>query len=1241
MKWIEANHLEQWGRTTASEADLPALVADLICATIGGIKSIRFPSRGKGRVRGFDGVLESYEESLFVPIGKSVWELKSSANYKDKALEDFNKRTKETSVGEQADLTLVLVTPFTWDSSDRNKTLEAWVAEKKEAASWKDVVVIDGAMLEHWLDLAPAVAALWARGVIRGFSVNGIQSTEEYWREFAGRYDPKIIEELLTTERGAVVETVVNTMIGPPAKITIVADAPEFATAFAVAAIRSAPEETRQFIEARTLIVDTIEAGREMVGLKNMAFILRKAAARSPTSFAEQGPTVVPLSRWHRNDGGLPLPHQTSFSVKQVLLKIGLTEGRAETFARGCGGSLSALARMMGSGTYDPPAWEANMELLLPAFLAGSWDASNPLDQDILASLAGTPTYMAYEAQLRRFLNIEDAPLVVEANLFKVVAPIDAFVFAGRLIGEDHLDALRPLLLSVFGKLDPDPDPDKPYRSRPTDRHSDELRDGLATTLLLIAAWQKQAALSLAPGRGQVFADEVVRALPGLNSDYRVMASLKDELPLLAEAAPNSFLAALERMLEGSGAAIRPIFDEIESFSFPIPRHTGMLWALETLAWDPNWFRRACLILAGLATIDRGGRSANRPAHSLVDILLSWMPCTYASPELRLAVLDEIISDYPQVGWELVLKLLPDATTSTSGTSRPRLRGADFSPQPTLTHGDVWAAQRAASERALTLGSGDANRMGALLGSMLHFAAPERELGLDVLDYTLGSLDKPEREELWQALQDQIMRHKRFASTNWALDGEELAKLEAIANKHSPTDPVLLTSELFTFWGDDDDPDGLMRKRVEAVASLAAENGTEAIRALLHRSQQPHYVREAIEEANLGPMFLEQLLRAEVAEAPDGMHAGAYFSMFRRAGGALAALAVAADLLRTNTPATVAKLMRSWPTEPATWQAAASLGSEVLENYWTDLTPFHVKGDRRVLLTVIIQLMRRNRSIVALETCLNRIDEVPACLVLRMIDAIVGELNEGQKPRLSGLLDYELEETFKSLDKRNLPDMAIAQREYVLLALLERGQRPLKIHSLMARDPEMFHQILREIYRAENTEVTGVEQTDEQRARWRQAYKLLSHFSTVPGFTEAYPDQEVLNAWLAAMRALGVLHDRKDVTDIVVGNVLAHSPADDIDSIWPHRFVRDVLESSAGMIPRGIMTERVNMRGVTVRGVLDGGDQERNLAEQYRKDAAAIQKWPKSSAMLLAMAKRWDAYAEHEDIDARQRRLRS
>jgi len=159
MKWINAGNLEAWGRTTASETELPGLIADLISATASEISAIRFPRGEKGRVRGFDGVLESNEEALNVPIGGSVWEFKTSVEYKKYALEDFGKRTRETSPTDQAKLTLLLVTPFTWDSSDPTNKLEDWQRARKAESSWKDVKLIDGVQLAHPIQRAEVHSA--------------------------------------------------------------------------------------------------------------------------------------------------------------------------------------------------------------------------------------------------------------------------------------------------------------------------------------------------------------------------------------------------------------------------------------------------------------------------------------------------------------------------------------------------------------------------------------------------------------------------------------------------------------------------------------------------------------------------------------------------------------------------------------------------------------------------------------------------------------------------------------------------------------------------------------------------------------------------------------------------------------------------------------------------------------------------------------------------------------------------
>ena len=69
--------------------------------------------------------------------------------------------------------------------------------------------------------------------------------------------------------------------------------------------------------------------------------------------------------------------------------------------------------------------------------------------------------------------------------------------------------------------------------------YSEWLRDGLATTLLLFAVWGEVAEVNLGLESGQAFANRLLNDLPGLKTNPRLLTSLRNELPLLAEAAPN------------------------------------------------------------------------------------------------------------------------------------------------------------------------------------------------------------------------------------------------------------------------------------------------------------------------------------------------------------------------------------------------------------------------------------------------------------------------------------------------------------------------------------------------------------------------------------------------------------------------------------------------------------------------------------------------------------------------------
>jgi hypothetical protein len=404
MRWINANQLENWAQTVTARDQFPGLVADLIRASSQDTRTIRFPSGDKGQVRGFDGHLVSETAAFNIPVGRSFWELGTNADYRAKANSDFNKRTEEVSKAEQSETTYVFVSPWTWDSPDPKGKLENWIADHKANSSWKDIWYIDGSALETWLEHRPAVSAWHARNTLEVRPQEGVRSTDEFWHDFSGQFGPPLTEEVLLCERDAAAQQLIVGLLQPQNAITLVADSPDEVVAFAIAAMRKSAPDVRLFFESRTLVIDSIAAGRQLFATDNLILLLRNEAARSPGQFLAVGSTLVPLGRQQRGGGAQTLARPSGFAMGTAMKSMGLEENRALTLARGCGRSLTVLARLIPGGASDDPAWLVKGPDLLPAILAGAWDSANSFDREIVELISGGMTCSEVEGRVRAFL---------------------------------------------------------------------------------------------------------------------------------------------------------------------------------------------------------------------------------------------------------------------------------------------------------------------------------------------------------------------------------------------------------------------------------------------------------------------------------------------------------------------------------------------------------------------------------------------------------------------------------------------------------------------------------------------------------------------------------------------------------------------------------------------------------------------------------------------------------------------
>ncbi len=496
----------------------------------------------------------------------------------------------------------------------------------------------------------------------------------------------------------------------------------------------------------------------------------------------------------------------------------------------------------------------------------------------------------------------------------------------------------------MFGTIDPKvelPPDEWLYHDIKGQRgHSGWLRSGMAETLLLIAERGADAQLMCIPSP-RAYVEDVVRGLSGLNDDWRILASLRDQYARLMEAAPGPFLDSLERLLEAKPDDICRLFVEGGGFGGG-SLHTGLLWGLETLAWSPEYLPRVALLLASLARLDPGGRLANRPINSLREIFLWWHLGTNASVDQRLSVLDLILECEPKVGWALLAKLLPSATSSiASPTAKPQWRDFGELPEEAYDRRSRLKYVSAIVDRALAHVRADPERWPAVLDSLRVINTIQRDKALTLLhDIARGGAPADVKAALWEVLRDFIHKHRSFSDAHWALPADVLNQMEAILARIAPDDPVERHGWLFEEWLPDlpSAEEGIERHeqkveelRLQAVQEILEKKGTQGVVRLGTTCKFPGFVAYAAIPLLKELGDVRGLIEQAIAVGENGViFAGQISGRAQQLHGEEWCRLVRKDAKGgVWSPAVIAALMLWWPDVRATWEEIAALGERV------------------------------------------------------------------------------------------------------------------------------------------------------------------------------------------------------------------------------------------------------------------------------------------------------------------------
>lgn len=874
------------------------------------------------------------------------------------------------------------------------------------------------------------------------------------------------------------------------------------------------------------------------------------------------------------------------------------------------------------------------------AVLIGSWQDTSQCDLEALTQLLGI-SYDEWLKKAREILHCPDSPLSLKNGIWKVVNRTELWSLLGSRILDQNLDTFRSLAVSVL--KEPDPAFELPAEERYAAgihskvlKCSHVLRNGIAEGLAILGS-QPEACGNCSQGRAEEHCALVIRELL-TDADWVLWGSLNGLLPTLAEAAPGEFLDAVEKAMRLKPCPFDELFSQEGDGITGGNYLTGLLWALEGLAWDEQYLVRVCVALGELASHDPGGHWANRPSNSLTTILLPWLPQTLASVEKRKVAVRTILNEWPDIAWNLIIQLLPGQHQTSSGSHKPRWRKTiPDGWEKGVTHQEYWQQTSSYAELAVATAGQDTTRLSALIDHLDNLPKPAFDQLLQVLSsQPISELPEEQRLSIWDHLTRFTNKHRRFSDAKWALPDELVTRIEHVTEQLAPTNPFNLYQHLFTdrdsdLYEENGDWERQQKKldtrREAAISEVFHQLGADGVIRFAESVSSPGQVGHAL--GVIADPVIERTFLPHFLDSTDNKRK-ALVSGFLWRRYHVESWKWCDDIDKSDwTPAQVGQFLAYLPFTKGAWDRASEWLQAHESEYWTrtGANAYQADGDLAIGIEKLIEHGRPHAAI----NCLDRMRHAKQPIDSNQcVRALLAALSS--KEPSYAMDGYYIVELIKFLQKEpsvNQDDLFRVEWAYIPLLDHHRDAAPQLLESRLANDPEFFCEVIRLIYRSKKEDQPSKEPTEESKAIATNAWQLLHEWKTPPGTQKdgTFSDER-FTEWLQRVREVCTESGHLEVALINIGEVLIHTPPDP-GGLWIHRTVAAALnDREADDMRDGYRTGTYNARGV--HRVDPTGKPERELAEQFRVKAEGVENagFQRLAVTLRGLADGYDREAE-------------
>lgn len=1255
---ITSRDIEQWvDGNIEARSRLPVLLRKLIHSTGQELSHVDFPGYDNAEKKGWDGRVDAGAATPWIPVGKSGWEFGCNEDPKQKADADYTARVGAIPPHERAEISFIFVTPRKWNTKAK------WEKEKEALGDWKTVKVYDASDLEQWLEQSVPAQGWLAEQM--GSPDAGAHSLDEQWQRWASVTEPELPKELFATsvqDHKNILKSWIEK--APASPLIVCADSKAEALAF-LACVFDCDELATAGYKDRVVVFSSGQTLRKLVSPKSR-FI--------PVVFTDE--VEHELGGSYRNLHAIIVrPRNTVDAAPEIVLDLldheafgkalaamGIEHHDAEVLARESGRSPTILRRRLSKNpAIRTPPWTQNagtVRSLTPIMLVGAWHSQSNADCEILSFLAGMQ-YSEIEKQIAVLLTFDDPPVWSVGSIRGISSKIDAFFAAQTAVTRKDLDDFLFAAEVVLSERDPAlelPEDKRMFAGfyGKTREHSGALRQGVCETLVLLAVHGNNLFRDRLGMDVEGSINLLIRRLLTPLTPEKLFSQISD-LPNYAEAAPDEFLRIVDEDLQCPEPQIYSLMKPADSGPFSGCPRTGLLWALENLAWKPERLLRVSKILAKLSERKIADNWTNKPDNSLRSIFRSWMPQTAASLEERMKALETLIKLYPASGWHICLDQIVAGQQFGHYNHRPRWRTDAAGVGRPVGDKETYEFCLKALDLALRWPNHNEKTLGDLIGNLLSLSEEDQSKVWDLID----GWAKIEQDDGRRAVLRERIRRTAFTRRGKRSGIKAGAKDRARAAYAllAPHDIVVRHHWLFAAnWVEEssdelEDEDFDYNKRDERIRNLRVEalrevwtlRGVEGVKAVLAASGAAftvgwHLADGVIETAGAAE-FLKSCLALHDSTIIDKMDE--LVSGFLRKMDADPRREARRCLIATLPPPQVCRLLKCSPFERETWLDVDSQQPEVREQYWREVGPTWMMKDSPDLNEMVDRMLEAKRPRAAFLSVHFSLEELETSRLKRLMQEIATCASESTGTYQVD--SYYISSALDILQGRGLTEEEMGRLEFLYIRALDHSQHGIpSLERQLSKSPSLFIEALALTFKrddgGEDPPEWRVDKLQNKEAVWSAMYALLDKMKRFPGTRDdGTVSTQELRAWITEVRSLCLKYGRVKIGDQRIGQILS-GPMKGGDGIWPCEAVREVLEEIGSPdIAIGMGVGVYNSRGVHARG--EGGDQERDIANKYRSwSRQLVFDFPYVADLVEQIAATYDREAAREDSQAAIRR---